>query len=64
MALGSCRECGKQVAQDAPSCPHCGARDPAPTTTGKVKKEAASMLKWLAIGTVIAIIFFAWLNNR
>jgi len=29
MALGSCKECGKQVSSEAETCPHCGIRDPA-----------------------------------
>lgn len=30
MPLKPCRTCGKEVAQDAKTCPHCGASDPAP----------------------------------
>jgi hypothetical protein len=29
MGLQACRECGKQVSTDAPTCPHCGTRRPA-----------------------------------
>lgn len=28
MALMFCRECGKQVSSEAPSCPHCGVPRP------------------------------------
>ena len=28
MALMYCRECGKQVSSEAPSCPHCGVPNP------------------------------------
>lgn len=28
MALSTCRVCGKEVASDAASCPHCGAPHP------------------------------------
>lgn len=28
MALGQCRECGKQVSTEAASCPHCGVPQP------------------------------------
>lgn len=30
MALHPCRECTKDVAQGAPTCPHCGMKNPAP----------------------------------
>jgi hypothetical protein len=34
MALGSCRECGKQVSSEAKSCPYCGVDSPVrPTRT-------------------------------
>ena len=34
MALGDCRECGKQVSSEAKSCPHCGVASPiVPTRT-------------------------------
>jgi uncharacterized membrane protein YvbJ len=55
MALGTCRECGKQVAEDAPTCPQCGTTNPAPTTRGTVKREAGSLLKWIGIGIAIAV---------
>ena len=29
MALTPCRECGKDVSSEAPTCPHCGASAPA-----------------------------------
>lgn len=28
MALGNCRECGKQVSTEAKACPNCGAKAP------------------------------------
>lgn len=28
MALGACRECGRQISTDATTCPHCGKRNP------------------------------------
>jgi len=30
MALVKCRECGKDVSSEAPTCPHCGVVKPAP----------------------------------
>jgi RNA polymerase subunit RPABC4/transcription elongation factor Spt4 len=32
MPVVACRECGGQVAPSAPTCPHCGAPEPAPRT--------------------------------
>jgi hypothetical protein len=34
MALMYCRECGKQVSSEAPSCPHCGVPNPTGNTAG------------------------------
>jgi hypothetical protein len=34
MALGKCRECGKEVSSGAPVCPHCGVKGPIRATAG------------------------------
>lgn len=34
MALGNCRECGKEVSDEAKACPHCGASRPVKTPIG------------------------------
>ncbi len=34
MALKPCRECGKQVAQAARTCPHCGVDYPSSAAAG------------------------------
>lgn len=33
MALKPCRECKKEVASDASTCPHCGCETPVPNAT-------------------------------
>lgn len=33
MALGKCRECGKEVSTEAKACPHCGATKPVKQTS-------------------------------
>ncbi len=33
MALIYCKECGKQISSDAPTCPHCGCPQQALTTS-------------------------------
>jgi len=46
MALTPCRECGKDVSDEAPSCPHCGVPDPSgdrsPQTSRSLRSQDAS----------------------
>ena len=48
MALIQCKECKKEVAKSAKTCPHCGVKDPAITT--KQKLGGCLVLIVLAIG--------------
>lgn len=61
MALQSCRECGERVSSEAPTCPHCGATDPAgtgaragaralPTAPEKRKTGCAA---WGCLGVIV-----------
>jgi hypothetical protein len=38
MALQPCKECGKEVSTQAPTCPHCGKADPTGANSAKVQK--------------------------
>jgi hypothetical protein len=38
MAMTSCKQCGRVVADDAPACPHCGTQDPG---EGGAERDAA-----------------------
>lgn len=54
MALKDCKECGKQISTEAESCPHCGAKQPKPT----------SRLSILIAGLVlIGILQSAWKSD-
>lgn len=44
MAMGECRECGKQASSEAKACPHCGATDPVQKKVGPVGVIAALFL--------------------
>lgn len=48
MALGECRECGKQVSDEAKNCPHCGVSKPVKSGIGPVK-----LFMLLGIGALI-----------
>jgi hypothetical protein len=54
LALKSCRECGQAVSTEAPTCPHCGAKDH-PTRTRRSNGNIALILIGLvSIGYFIA----------
>lgn len=57
MALKSCRECAHQVSTEAPTCPHCGATDPAGTKAEarRTVQIAVGLLLFLAVIVAIAI---------
>jgi len=59
MALGQCRDCGKSLSTDAPSCRHCGA-DHYPA-----EKDDSSSFGGLVIGTlVLLVVFWAGWQDR
>ncbi|MDA8522011.1 zinc ribbon domain-containing protein [Acidovorax sp. NCPPB 4044] len=53
MALISCAECGKNVSDKAPACPHCGA----PTSDAAIKKYQAQK-RWTSNAPVIGVLIF------
>lgn len=50
MALVKCKECGKDISEQAASCPNCGAPN------GAQKKKTGGLLKWIFIIFVVLII--------
>jgi predicted nucleic acid-binding Zn ribbon protein len=52
MAMTICKECGKEISEDAKVCPHCGA----------VQKRSPSFL--LIIGILFIPIIFVWFTLR
>ncbi|MBP5391236.1 MAG: zinc-ribbon domain-containing protein [Bacteroidales bacterium] len=67
MALITCKECGKQVSDQAASCPHCGApvkaATPAPAQQqmnyqqqieAQQKSQQKSMMKTMLFSTLIS----------
>ncbi|MBP5518024.1 MAG: zinc ribbon domain-containing protein [Bacteroidales bacterium] len=67
MALINCRECGKQISDQAASCPHCGAplkATPAPQQNTAVdyqqqiqaqqKAQQKSMVKTMLFSTLLS----------
>lgn len=47
MAMGNCRECGKEASSEAKACPHCGATKPV---------EKTSLFTWIAGGFFALIV--------
>ena len=49
MALGNCKECGKEISSEAASCPHCGRPQ-------KKKMSVGNVVAWILV--VIAVLYF------
>ena len=58
--LVKCQECGKEISDQATSCPNCGCPI---TTTEKPKKKKGSCIWILVIVVVLFLIFAAALGN-
>lgn len=57
--LGTCRTCGREVAQTARACPHCGQRSPA--AAADARPEWATLLMALVFaGVAISVIAAVW----
>lgn len=54
MALISCAECGKEISDKAPQCPHCGAPCAVVQPPVQAVEKKGGMLKWV-IGIPIGI---------
>lgn len=50
MAIGSCRECGKEASTEAKACPHCGASKP-------VKKKISPLTVVIVLFLVLFVVF-------
>lgn len=53
MAMIKCRECGREISDQAPSCPYCGAPS-AKKVADDANQQTAS--KWTAIGVVLFLV--------
>ena len=60
MALGKCRECGRQVSSEASACPRCGVSSPVAPAREKTQAEQSGE-KAGALGClVVAALVFGW----
>ena len=64
MALGACRECGKQVSTEAKSCPQCGVESPVQTIYQKVAGAILSAIMLCAFLVIAGSILSAKLNPQ
>jgi hypothetical protein len=65
MALIQCRECGKNVSDEAPACPHCGV--PMSVAVTPVTEQSSKRVTQGASGCLIVIVLGAlaiWLAGR
>lgn len=54
MALTSCRECARDVSDQARACPHCGS--PRGTPAGTISHWTMELVKLVAAGVVVVLI--------
>lgn len=52
MALVPCRECGKQISNDATQCPQCGAY------TGNVPDSRKILTRFAFIAVLLAVLWY------
>lgn len=58
MALINCGECGKEISDQAPSCPGCGAPlHPATVSQTVYTKPATSVFTWIVTGAIALGVF-------
>jgi hypothetical protein len=55
MALGKCKECGKEISSQAKACPHCGA---------KQRNKAAAVAVVLILGAIIVTFTVISMNTQ
>lgn len=55
MALKPCRECKKEVADNATTCPHCGCKSPV--------ANMEVVLKGVGVLVVLAVFAYVWITN-
>ena len=61
MSMLNCLTCGKKVAEDASTCPHCGTSDPTLNNWGKFFFGKSSTSNWI-IMFVIGFCIWGYFN--
>lgn len=69
MALETCRECSREISDQASACPHCGCpRGAEPVSAQSVARKAPAVRGWLVVVAIINLVaialFVAWVTNR
>jgi hypothetical protein len=59
VALVPCPECGAEISEDAPACPHCGRPNPDIPPKQGCADTCAGLLGVLVILAIVAFIFIA-----
>ena len=59
MPLTTCRECGKTISGEAPSCPHCGALDPTRGVAARTQRGADQRKIFIIVTLVFGTLFLA-----
>ena len=55
MALAPCRECGAQISDQAPACPHCGVPRAAPQIAPVMHPSSRPSYGVQAVGALVAV---------
>ncbi|MCW3125677.1 MAG: hypothetical protein JWO03_1335 [Bacteroidetes bacterium] len=66
MALVPCRECGKEVSEDAKVCQNCGVKFPSPKALATQTALTQNVTRWVKIGIVVLLIggASAWIYHK
>lgn len=64
MAITNCKECGKEVSNTAPACPHCGVTSPNMTTVQRdLESSKVKFRKGALWGVATLITGLVWANS-
>ena len=60
MALIKCPECGKEISDNAKTCPHCGAVQPEDSIVKPTESIFNKVLEYVFYAEVVLVIAFFW----
>lgn len=60
MALIKCKECGKEISEDASKCPHCGC----PKYTVRISKKGMTIINVVGVLLILGLILSCIYYNK
>lgn len=64
MALVQCSDCSKEISDQAPTCVHCGAKNPRYKKPTSAVGTFAKWTLWIAVGLVTLLLFYGCSQAR